>query len=320
MKVWDNIRNWWLRRDRTTVGNGRWVYGGLDPVERLPFADVIFYNICDILTDICSSVSWQYKGGQAELFASFKVFFDAWGKFVLNLLFKDGYAVIGRRKDSNYFWVLKRSEYNVNTGSDGRIYVFPYDRSVDVYVMNSQTMLLENASDKTMLRPFLDLLDSVLNGANTVSKRLGAMVIMSPAQTSTPNSTIMTRSDRERLEKELGENYGYLRNQKSVLLLSNAMSVQTISLAGLDNRMSEKVKTSILAICDRIKVPANQVAIIDANSSKSLANGSELREGDIQKYRNFRRLLNYTWWQFAEDLGLRVDYTIENEPRERVGV
>jgi hypothetical protein len=65
-------------------------------------------------------------------------------------------------------------------------------------------------------------------------------------------------------------------------------------------------------------VPANQVGIIDANSSKSFANGSELREGDITKYRNFRRLLSFTFYQMAEDLGLQVDYIIENEPKQEL--
>ena len=48
-------------------------------------------------------------------------------------------------------------------------------------------------------------------------------------------------------KKEIGgkdSKYGYLRNQKSMLLLPNAMNIQTINLAGLDNRMQEKIKTA----------------------------------------------------------------------------
>jgi hypothetical protein len=195
--------------------------------------------------------------------------------------------------------------------------VTPYDKDLDLYVMTSQTMMLEGKSDKDMLRPFLRYLDNVLNGSNTISERLGAAVIMSPQQASgSPMPTILTQKEKENLEKEIGDKYGYLRNQRSVMILPNAMNVQTINLAGLDNKMLEKVKTAILAICDRVKVPANQVGIIDANSSKSFANGSELREGDITKYRNFRRLLNFTFYQMAEDFGLQVDYIIENEPKQ----
>ena len=85
----------------------------------------------------------------------------------------------------------------------------------------------------------------------------------------------------------------------------------------------------MLAIADRIKVPANQVGLIDAMSSKSLSNGSELREGDYNKYQSFERLLDCTFVQFARDLGLypgmsevvqgevvRGYYTIYNKPKQ----
>ena len=325
MKIVDNIRSWWSKRSNNIVTDLSLTgFGGLCIGERLNFANAIFYNICDLLTDISAAVEFKYKRGDLQLFAGFKVFFDSWGKYVLNALFKNGYVVIGYRKNDTWFRVLNKNEYNLNNTNNGILQAQPYDKDIDVYVMKSQTMMLEGKSDRDVLMPFLKYLDNVLNGSNTVSERMGAMVVMSPQQASgVPVSTILTEKDKERIEKEIGGNdskYGYLHNQKSMLLLPNAMNIQTINLAGLDNRMQEKVRTAILAICDRIKVPANQVAIIDANSSKTLANGSELREGDLTKYRNFRRLLNVTFYKMAVDLGLDVDYVIENEPKERVTI
>ena len=78
------------------------------------------------------------------------------------------------------------------------------------------------------------------------------------------------------------------------------------------------MRRAILALCDRIKVPANQVAIIDANSSKALSNGSELREGDKSKYKSFRRLFERTFWQMAYDMGIEIQYTIKGEPMDEV--
>lgn len=325
MKILDNIRSWWTKRRNDVVADLSLTgFGSLSMAERMNFANVIFYNICDLLTDISAAVEFRYRGGDLQLFAGFKTFFDSWGKYVLNALFKNGFVVIGRRKGDTWFWVLDPSEYTLNTTNGGLLKVYPNRDDVEIYVMSSQTMKLEGKSDRDMLQPFLRYLDNVLNGSNTVSERMGTLVVMSPQQASgVPVSTILTEKDKERIEKEIGGNdskYGYLRNQKSMLLLPNAMNIQTINLAGMDNRMQEKVRTAILAICDRIKVPANQVAIIDANSSKSFANGSELREGDLSKYRNFRRLLNVTFYQMAIDLGLDVDYTIENEPKEKVTI
>jgi hypothetical protein len=325
MKILDNIRSWWAKRRNDVVADLSLTgFGSLSMAERMNFANVIFYNICDLLTDISAAVEFRYKGGDLQLFAGFKTFFDSWGKYVLNSLFKNGFVVIGRRKGDTWFWVLDPSEYTLNTTNGGLFKVYPNRDDVEIYVMSSQTMKLEGKSDRDMLQPFLRYLDNVLNGSNTVSERMGTLVVMSPQQASgVPVSTILTEKDKERIEKEIGGNdskYGYLRNQKSMLLLPNAMNIQTINLAGMDNRMQEKVRTAILAICDRIKVPANQVAIIDANSSKTLSNGTELREGDLSKYRNFRRLLNVTFYQMAIDLGLDVDYTIENEPKEKVTI
>lgn len=325
MKILDNIRSWWTNRHNDVVTDLSLTgFGSLSMAERMNFANVIFYNICDLLTDISAAVEFQYKGGDLQLFAGFKTFFDTWGKYVLNALFKNGFVVIGHRKGDTWFWVLDPSEYTLNTTNGGLLKVYPNRNDVEIYVMSSQTMKLEGKSDREILLPFLKYLDNVLNGSNTVSERMGTLVVMSPQQASgVPVSTILTEKDKERIEKEIGgkdSKYGYLRNQKSMLLLPNAMNIQTINLAGMDNRMQEKVRTAILAICDRIKVPANQVAIIDANSSKTLANGSELREGDLTKYRNFRRLLNVTFYQMAVDLGLDVDYVIENEPREKVTI
>ena len=79
----------------------------------------------------------------------------------------------------------------------------------------------------------------------------------------------------------------------------------------------EAANGAVKIICDRIKVPANQVALI--NASSGFSNGTELREGEIAKYRSFRRFLNATLYDFAAEIGLQVDYTIENEPLTNQG-
>ena len=82
---------------------------------------------------------------------------------------------------------------------------------------------------------------------------------------------------KKEIEKDMQEDYGALSRQSNMMLLPREMSFQVINLAGLDLKMQDKVKAAILAIVDRIKIPANQVAYIDAQSSKALANGSEIR-------------------------------------------
>ena len=96
------------------------------------------------------------------------------------------------------------------------------------------------------------------------------------------------------------------------------MRFDTINLTGIDTKMTERVKLNVELIADRIKVPASQIAVIDASAGKSLSNGGEVHEGDRLKYKTYERLLNKTFVAFAEDLGLKVTYTIYNKPADAV--
>ena len=158
-------------------------------------------------------------------------------------------------------------------------------------------------------------LDDVLNGSATVSKRLGAVVVASPKNlTNAPTAIVLNEEQKKKIEKDMREDYGALSSQSNVMVLPREMSWQVINLAGLDLRMQEKVKIAILAIVDRIKIPANQVVIIDAQSNKSLANGGEIREGDKLKYKTFRRLFERTFADMARYYGLQIKYVINGEP------
>lgn len=321
VNIWQRIKNsigtWFRKQETTVLSEYGGIAGGYCLEERLPFSRVLFLNICDILTDLLNEVVFLYLRGDKALFYGFKAFFDVWGKFVANLLFRRGYVVIGLRGTT--FAVMKPNEYYCVSDTDATR-VKAYDADTTVYVMRSVTYMLTGMSDEKLLYPYLKYADNVMNGSNTVSSRLGSMIIMSPANPpQSPTVTTLSKESKQEMEEEFGKQYGALDKQKQMLLLQRPMNAQVVNMAGLDQRTYEKLKIAILAICDRIKVPANQVAIIDASNSRSLSNGTELREGDLAKYRSLRRLLNATFWQMAEDFGLSVDYYIENEPRTTQG-
>lgn len=314
MKIKDYIRGWFRRQETNVLReDGLQVFGGWQHEQWMPFADLLFLNICDLLTDISAEVVWSRKAGDLTTFAAFRAFYDVWAKVILNNLYIDGYVVIGVRGSD--FRLLKPSEY-IPVSDNDVTRVVAVDEDTTCYVMRSQTFILTGKSDKQMLHPWLRYLDNVMNSSNTISARLGSMVIMSPEQApQSPTATPLTDKQRKELEEDITKNYGSLARQSQLLLLNRPMSAQVVNLSGLDQRTMEKTKLAITAIADRIKIPANQVAIIDATSSRSLANGTELREGDLAKYRSFRRLLNVTFYQMAMDFGLSVDYEIENEPK-----
>ena len=282
------------------------------------FAEVIWYNICDILTDLIEDVKLQNEGvtdATLQKYVAFKVFVYAHGKQVLQRLFDEGYVVIGYNKKVNVFWQMREREYTKITEDEAIVVKPKNEEDVRAYVMKSSTFASYSKSDRAMCKGFLDFLDDVLNASATVSKRLGAVVVASPKNlTNAPTATVLSKEAKKEMEEEMRRDYGALSSQSNLMILPREMSWQVINLAGLELRMQEKVKTAILAIVDRIKIPANQVAIIDAQGSKQLANGSEIREGDKLKYKTFRRLFERTFVDMARDYGIRISYTIDGEP------
>lgn len=283
--------------------------------QRLDYARVIFRNIIELLTDLANDVTWVNAGGNNMLFANFVQFYNVYGKQILNRLYKFGFVVIGYKSGRGFFMMYPNTDY-IETSKNDKSIVVATDPLVSVYVMRSATYKEDAVSDFKLLSPFLSFLNDVLNASATISRRLGVVVVASPKNLSNaPTQTILKESDKKELEKQLREEYGALKSQSQIMILPREMSFNTISLATLDIKTQDKARLAILAIADRIKVPANQIAIIDANSSKSLSNGSELREGDFNKYQSFERLLNETFVEMASAIGLNVTYTIYNKPQ-----
>ena len=315
----DYIEQWRDRYSKSVLVDNSRLY--VDTcITQMPFADAMFYNIVDILTDICNDTKFVYRGINSQVFAAFSAFFDTYGQQVMNLLFDNGFAVIKIDRTNGVFLrLMDISEYTTETHGT-RVEVRAIDGS-EVYVMRSPTFCAVGKSDRQLLKPYLKYLDNVLNGSNTANERMGVLISVSPESVSgAPTQPTLTKWEKDEFEKKLGgdeSEYGILKKQKSVILFPKPMRFQTISLSSIDNKLTERVKMCILAIADRIKVPANQIAIIDSNNSRSLSNGGELREGDKAKYKSFRRFLNSTFWIMARDLGLGdIDYIISGEPQE----
>ena len=282
-----------------------------DPhVTRIDFANLVFLNIVEILTDLANDVAIDYVSGNTTIYAEFRQLFNTKGQYILNQLFKVGYVPIGYRGG---FFIMNQNQYTSFSDSAGNTILRPIDPSVKIYVMKSATYENTGSSDYTNLSSFLTFLDNALNASNTITSRLGSLVVGSP-KVGDNLKVVFDKEDKDELEQDMQSDYGSLSTQKQIMLLSRPMDLQVINLAGLDQKTAEKVRMCVLAICDRIKVPANQVAIIDAMSSKSFANGSELREGDFSKYQSFERLFNATFNRMAEDLDLKINYTIYNKP------
>ena len=316
MKIVDSIKSVFSRRDNHMLRTFTDTWGQPLTLTQYAFGETLFLNAAQLLTDIYSEVIWY--GVNTAKFRAWRDFVNRNGqRILLQLLYKKGYSVIGYQSIMTesgveyVFMELPEYAYRV-VRRDDRMWVECKDPQQLFYVLKSPTYEQTGESDHWHCRGFIKMLDAVYNGATTTAERLGAFVVMTPKQDAV-GGVLLEREKRE-LEEKLQHDYGMLNRQRQIMVLPQPMDAAVISLASADIRMKEKAQSAILAIADRLKVPANQIGIIDANSSKSLSNGTELREGDLAKYRSFRRLLNSTFYDMAVELGMQVDYTIENEP------
>ena len=166
------------------------------------------------------------------------------------------------------------------------------------------------------LKPFLEMLNNVLNASNTITKKLGVSIFATPRTVSGMNTVQkLLPKEIQEIEKSTEKNYGALDTQKIIHFLSDDLRFEVINLAGQNLGLEEKLRVAVLAIVDKIKVPANQISLIDANTSKAFANGSEILEGDFQKYQSFERLLVSTFVELAKLLQIEITYTIYNKPK-----
>lgn len=323
MSIRDIFTSVFRRRTDTISRQAGFGFLGNLKLSALPFADVVFFNMVELITDLYNDVEIQLKKGDKALFFAFSKFFYVYGQQVLNMYYRDGVVVIGHRKEGegddahHSFRILRNDEYTKKTDVK-KIEVVAKDKDEEIYLMVSTTYRLSNKSDKQLLDPYLTLIDNVLNGTNTIASRLGSAVFATPKTPAGASAaTPLLKQEKEQLEKEIEKNYGSLDTQSQICLFSNDLSFTTINLAGLDNKLQDKIKIAASVIADRIKAPANQSSLIDANSSKSLSNGTEMREGDFNKYQTFERLFKHTFMEMAEDMNMEITYTIANKPQRQ---
>lgn len=319
MKIFNAIEIHRIRRHNTLIDSRLGGLFGALGIEGKQYAKLIWLNICELLTDIIEQVDITIDATTADLYKAnaFKAFVFTWGKIVWQRLFDDGFVVIGW--NNVRFWILGTNEYRVVTDPNdtNKTIVNPVDNAIDIYVMRSPTYITQSSSDRALCWSWLEYLDKVMNASSTIMTRLGVVVLASPKNSgNAPTAAVLTDDQKKKIESDIEKDYGAMKAQHSVLLLPREMNAQAINLAGMDIKTEERVRRAVLAIADRIKVPANQIALIDANSSKSLSNGNELKEGDKAKYKSARRLFERTFVQMANDLNIKFTYTIDGEPIE----
>ena len=315
MKIRDKIRNSILNLIGEISPNRvkRQAHSINFQIGNFKFAEVIFENITEILIDLQSDTSLIFKGGNDVSFDIINLFFKKEGKKFLYYTYRYGRVFL--TFEDNALTIADPIDIYKETKGDYDYFFSKKNKAKRVIVFDSEHYQMYGKSHFDKLFPFFDLLNNILNASNTITKRLGVAVFATPV---TPGSSSftgnLTPEQKKKIEQELENTYGALESQNILHILTEDLKFNQINLAGQNINLTERSKIAILTIADKIKVPANQISLIDASTSKAFANGSEILAGDFQKYQSFERLLVSTFFPLAEILGCSISYDIYNKP------
>ena len=315
MKIRDKIRNSILNLIGEISPNRvkRQAHSINFQIGNFKFAEVIFENITEILIDLQSDTSLIFEGGSDISFDIINLFFKKEGKKFLYYTYRYGRVFL--TFEDNALTIADPIDIYKETKGDYDYFFSKKNKAKRVIVFDSEHYQMYGKSHFDKLFPFFDLLNNILNASNTITKRLGVAVFATPV---TPGSSSftgnLTPEQKKKIEQELENTYGALESQNILHVLTEDLKFNQINLAGQNINLTERSKIAILTIADKIKVPANQISLIDASTSKAFANGSEILAGDFQKYQSFERLLVSTFFPLAEILGCTISYDIYNKP------
>lgn len=326
MNIFDTIR---LRfRNKGNFFRPSYYFTGWEGLTCLPFGELVFHNVVEMLTDLNNDVEMTLNPASrgTMTFAEFKRFFEDEGEAAMWHVYRYGFAVVGYKwssnsEDTRYVTSMRLLDPNEwrEVHAEGDSYIKAMDENWRVYVMKSTTFRVTGKSDWQLCHGAIEFLDNTLNASNTSVKKLGAFVVASPDDGSmAPTAATLKPQDKKEIEETISKEYGLLSKQRQIMVLPRGMKFQVLSLTNIDNKLTERVRMAVELIADRIKVPASQIAVIDASAGKSLSNGGEVHEGDRLKYKTYERLLNKTFIAFADYLGIAFDYTIYNKPADAV--
>ena len=276
-------------------------------ISKYDFSKTIYHGVTNLLADMANDIIINENSGMK--LAALKRFISEHGTMLIHRYFDNGFVVL--KFNDIEISICEDDEYSV---SDKQIRL--HDQSKQIIVLRSEAYELYGVSDKMMCKAWLQLIDSAGNASQTSSSRLGNLLIFSP-RTQNGGINFLSKEEKEDFEKDLAENYGAMRNQKSALVMSQPMDANHISLANVDFKLLEKVRLATLVIATYFKLPVSQVSLIDGLAGNGLSNGGEDVQGDILKYKTFERLFQKTFQRIADDIGAKFTYSLYGKPEQK---
>lgn len=210
-----------------------------------PFAQMYLYAAMEQLYSGLSNVTFHStsnsKGFTVEDIASF---IDRNATLLLNQYLFKGYIAVAYGKDRNY-WIPKTND--LKFGANGAI------TNKNVVAYYSPIYQTKRQAKMDLLRPQLDLIDTLCNNLVESSGTMGVLpVISGDAIPANPEF-------KDNLAKAMSKEYGWSDDQLKYFLAKSNINVQTIDLKVKDLEFRENITNAFKIILNYLEVPVDLV-------------------------------------------------------------
>ena len=281
------------------------IKGGSRALKDSPFAEVIFYDLYQMLADLTSDTKFEYKGANKKGFELFQKWYNKEFTIFLYELIYTGFAVFSKYKELK---VYKPEEYKI---LDGKIVI---DGIADnqIIVIKSDIYKNKTLSDYQFLASWRGLIDKYMNNSQRATEQEGKILFAShKLGNANMGITKLTEADAKVWEEDVKKNKGNFSDSAiNVVLSTIPMELFEVDLTNFDKSNFEKMISCILIIAGHFGLPANQLPIIEKTAGRSLTNGGEMAVGDTLKDKAFLRYLSYLDDIF-DFLNLDVNYNLD---------
>lgn len=253
------------------------------------YAIAIYSAIVDMIAAGLRSATWTLNHGRTQTFAEWKVFAKNYSDAVLARLLDNGeVGIVADGRGINLVWKVDEADASIRTSD-----YLTYGRST-----------------KSLLRPVLDYLDNILNASNTSIRKLGTLVLLSPAHDENGNG--LTPEEARSAETAMAENYGVLDNQNIIKILSHEYHVEKIDVGGSNLQLDSRLQSAVKIICAKLRVPYELVPVaIVGNPNQTGVYQVEAQKRLYQTIRSYLQLMT----NMAAQLGLDVSFDTPDAPQ-----
>ena len=224
-----------------------------------PFAQMYIYSALNTLYSGMSNVSYEAVKEKGKITVSgIASFLDNNTTLLLNQYLFKGYIAIAWDKDHNY-WLPKTNQLRFD--ANGAI----INKNVVVYY--SPLYQSKRQAPMDLLRPQIELLDSLCNNLVESSGTMGVLPIIS-------GDAIPANPEfKDNLAKAMSKEYGWSDDQLKYFLAKSNINVQTIDLKVKDLEFRENIIAAFKWILNYLQIP---VDLIIGNSTYDNVNGARL--------------------------------------------